>query len=312
MGDILHALPAVATVKNSWPEARITWAVHPKWCELLEGNGLVDELIHVERSTLLGLVRTWKSLRRQPFGCALDFQGLIQSALVANVARSGGIYGFDATQAREKYAAHLYTETIHAESRHVVDRNLEIAAAAGAMNRIYSFPLPPGRYESQLPTEPFVLASPLAGWASKQWPLEHYKELARLCRRELGMPLVLNGPPSQESTIRSVEGANVHLSSVAGLIWATRRAAMIVGVDSGPLHLAAALDKPGVAIFGPTDPARNGPYSPQIEVLRGNNAETSYAREREIHPAMEAISPQTVVEVLSKQARRLNLQERTA
>lgn len=311
MGDILHALPAAATLKRAWPEAKLAWAVHPKWRDLLEGNPLVDELIFVERSTLFGVLRTWRNLRRQPFDLAVDFQGLIQSALVAFSARAGRIYGFDEKQIRERLAARLYTDNVSTVSRHVVDMNLEIAAAAGAIGRVYEFPLPPGRMEGSLPTE-FVLASPFAGWASKQWPLEHYRELARLCRRDLGMPLVLNGAPAQEAELRSVEGAMVHVSSVGGLIWASRRAAAVVGVDSGPLHLAAALDRPGVAIFGPTDPGRNGPYGKRFTVLRSPGVLTTYARETGIHPAMRAIEPATVAQALAACLAAPGRQERTA
>jgi heptosyltransferase-1 len=312
MGDILHALPAAATLKHAWPGARLSWAVHPKWTDLLQGNGLVDDLVFVERSTLFGLVRTWKNLRSRRFDLAVDFQGLIQSALVATVSRAGCIYGFEETQARERLAAHLYTGNVHTDSRHVVDKNLEIASAAGAMQRVVEFPLPQGRLEGALPAEPYLLASPFAGWESKQWPLEHYRELARLSRRELGMPLVLNGAPGHEAALRSVEGALVHLSSVAGLIWATRRAAAVVGVDSGPLHLAAALDKPGVAIFGPTDPARNGPYSQRIAVLRSEGVPTSYARESRIHPAMRAITPAQAIAALRPLLAAPERRERTA
>jgi heptosyltransferase-1 len=312
MGDILHAMPAVASMKRAWPNARISWAVHPKWRDLLEGGGLVDELVFFERTTLLGLWRTWRSLRERPFDFAIDFQGLVQSALVANTARAGRIYGFECAQTRERLAAHLYTDTVHTESRHVVDKNMELAATAGAVERVYEAPLPPGRYEGRLPSEPFILASPFAGWVSKQWPLEHYAELARLCRKELGMPLVLNGAPGQEAQLRQVEGAFVHLSGIAGLIWATRRAAAVVGLDSGPMHLAAALEKPGVAIFGPTDPERNGPYSPQITVLRNEGITTTYARGNQIHPGMRAIAPSQVLEALCARVRAGGARERTA
>jgi heptosyltransferase-1 len=95
-----------------------------------------------------------------------------------------------------------------------------------------------------------------------------------------------------------------HHSSVAGLIHATRRAAAVLGVDSGPLHLAAALGKPGVAIFGPTDPTRNGPYGETIEVLRSLRAATSYKRLSTIDPSMRAIDPDLVFEALKAQLTR--------
>lgn len=298
MGDILHALPAVAALRMSFPGAEICWAAAPRWRDLLHGNPLVDELIEVDRRRAGGWLRAWRALRRDRFDIALDFQGLWQSALVATVARAARVIGYERAQAREGGAALFYTETVHAMASHVVDRNLELAAAAGALRRVHEFPLPAGRPEGELPAGPFVLASPLAGWVSKQWPIEHYQELARALREGPGLPLVVNGPPGAERELRRIEGTVVHVSSVAGLIDATRRAAAVIGVDSGPLHLAAALGKPGIALFGPTDPSRNGPYGQTLSVLRDESARTSYAREDEIAPSMRALTPPRAGEAL--------------
>jgi heptosyltransferase-1 len=153
--------------------------------------------------------------------------------------------------------------------------------------------LPAGRPEGTLPDGPFVLASPLAGWGSKQWPLEYYSEVAR------SVPLVVNGPPSAEGMLAKIQGAHVHLSSIAGLIDATRRAGAVIGVDSGPMHLAAALKKHGVAIFGPTDPLTHGPYGGSLQVLRDKAAVTSYKRRDEIDSSMRAVSPRQVLEALN-------------
>src|SRR5579863_8973549 len=105
------------------------------------------------------------------------------------------------------------------------------------------------------------------------------------------MPLVVNGSPDAAPLLRRIRGAHVHLSGVPGLIDATRRAYAVIGVDSGPLHLAAALLKPGVAIYGPTNPARHGPYGGSIRVLRWADAATSYKRRSEIDESMRAITP---------------------
>src|SRR6266851_2178690 len=101
-----------------------------------------------------------------------------------------------------------------------------------------------------------------------------YQETARL----LDLPLVVNGSPEAAEKLSQVNGAHVHISGIAGLIHATRRAHAVIGVDSGPMHIAAALGKPGVAIFGPTDPARNGPYGGSLRVLRSEKAATTYKR----------------------------------
>lgn len=303
MGDILHALPAAAALKRSFPDCRLSWAVHPKWRELLETGGLADELILIDRRRLTSLPAAARELRKQEFDLTVDFQGLIQSALVARVARSRRVYGFVRDQVRESLAASLYTTTVRAKTTHVVEKNLDLAQSAGARDRTVTFPLPCGTAESALPAGRFVLAAPFAGWASKQWPMEHYAVLARKLKSELGIPLVLNGAPWQADALRSAEAAEIHISSISGLIDATRRATAIVGVDSGPMHLAAALDKPGVALFGPTDPARNGPYGNSLSVIRIPGAVTSYERRKEIDASMRAIQPEAVLDALATMVR---------
>jgi heptosyltransferase-1 len=289
MGDVIAALPAVASLKHSIPHSKITWIVEPKWSVLLEGNPYVDAVLHLERRTLSGLGKAWRELRSVRFDLAVDFQGLIKSAIVATIARPERIFGFDAAHARESPASWFYSTKVQIRSHHAVERNLDLAAAAGASNILRTFPLPAGQPEGYLPHGDFVLASPLAGWGAKQWPLEYYSKLAQLLRREWGLPLVLNAA----EPIR-VEGADSHVSGIPGLIHATRKAAAIVGVDSGPTHLAAALAKPGVALYGPTDPSRHGPYGRTFTVLRSPTALTNYKRTTEADPSMRAITPDQV------------------
>jgi len=298
MGDIIHALPAAASLKHGFPGWRVTWLVEPRWAPLLAGNPFVDRIVLLDRHTGAGLARAWRELREEPFRFAVDFQGLIKSALAASAARTERIYGFSASLAREPLAAMFYSDRVAARSAHRVDRNLELAAAAGASTALHSFPLPPGRAEGALPAGAFVLASPMSGWRSKQWPLEYYARLGERLQREAGVPLVLNGPPAAQAALTGVAHTRLHLSSIEGLLDATRRAAAVVGVDSGPLHAAAALGKPGVAIFGPTDPAQTGPYGGSLTVLRSAQAVTSYKRRQEIDPSMRAVTPDAVFEAL--------------
>jgi len=298
MGDIIHALPAAASLKHSFPGWRVTWVVEPRWAPLLEANPFVDRLVLPDRRTNTELARFWRELRAERFDFAVDFQGLIKSALVACAARTERIYGFDRSVAREPLATLFYSDRVPARAVHRVDRNLALAAAAGASTALRSFPLPPGRPEGELPAGAFVLASPLSGWRAKQWPLEYYARLAERLRHEAGVPLVLNGPPAEREALSGVPGAVLHFSSIEGLIDATRRAAAVVGVDSGPLHVAAALGKPGVVIFGPTDPAQTGPYGAGFTVLRSPHAVTSYKRRNEIDPSMRAVTPDAVFDAL--------------
>jgi heptosyltransferase I len=296
MGDIIHALPGVASLKHSFPAARITWVVEPQWVPLLEGNGFVDRIVVFRRDAPGTWGRTKSDLRREHYDLAVDFQGLVKSALIAHLARPERIAGFGSSVVRERLAGLFYSTRVKSSAIHVVDQALDLAAGAGASNLVRVFPLPAGTAEGRLPDAPFALASPLAGWASKQWPLEYYGRLAVLLRQKLGLSLVLNGVPG---TVPAVAGTLAHESSIAGLIHATRRAAVVIGVDSGPLHLAAALNKSGVAIFGPTDPVRNGPYGGDFEVFRKPGATTTHRRGTTIAASMRAVTPEQVLAALA-------------
>jgi heptosyltransferase-1 len=291
MGDILHALPAVAALKQNHPNAELAWFVEPQWMPLLEGNPFVDRVIPFRRRSVRGLFDSLRDLRAESYDLAVDFQGLLKSAIPARVAGPARLYGFHESQLRERAAGLFYTHKVTSSSAHVVDRNLDLGLATGrgAESSERLFPLPPGRCEGDLPAGDFVLASPLAGWQSKQWPMEYYTELAERLKQELGVPLVLNGPP---------DSAMPHRCDLPGLIYATRRATAVIGVDSGPMHLAAALGKSGVAIFGPTDPARNGPYGTSMRVLRADGVATTYKRGAEIDDSMRRITPTQVFESL--------------
>lgn len=303
MGDIVHALPAAASLKHSYSGSELWWLVARRWAPLLEGNPFVDRLVCLESRRFSALAAVIARLRRARFRLAVDFQGLIQSALLASLARPEELYGFHQSAAREKAAAIFYSRKVRPRAAHIVERNLELAAGAGASNILRAFPLPEGEPEGELPAGPFVLASPLAGWAYKQWPLEYYPVLDRLLRLRLGMPLVVCVPPEAAGVLVGLEGLRVLPAGIPGLIYATRRAAAVVGVDSGPLHLAAALGKPGVAVYGPTDPVRNGPYGNSITVLRSRQAVTTYKRRREVCPCMRAVTPDQVLDALIERLR---------
>ena len=300
MGDIIHALPGAASLKHSFPGARITWVVEPQWVPLLEGNGFVDRIVIFRRDAPGSWGRTKDELRREHYDLAVDFQGLTKSALIAHLARPERIAGFGSGVVRERPAGLFYSARVQSSAVHVVDQALDLAAGAGASNLVRVFPLPAGAPEGRLPGlldgGPFALASPLAGWASKQWPLEYYERLAAMLREKLGLPLVLNGAPG---TVPAVAGTLAHESGIAGLIDITRRAAVVIGVDSGPLHLAAALNKSGVAIFGPTDPVRNGPYGGDFEVFRTPGTPTTHRRGTTIAASMRAITPEQIFAALA-------------
>src|SRR5205085_9082346 len=195
MGDIIHTLPAVAALKHSHPNSHLTWVVEPRWAALLEGNPFLDRVVHLRRQSLSGLLESWRDMRAAHYDFAVDFQGLVKSALVASSANPDSLFGFHQSQLREPAAALFYSHKTLSRFTHVVDKNLDLASAAGAPHAVRTFPLPPGQPEGDLPDGDFVLASPLAGWRSKQWPIQRYRALAARLRAEFGIPLVLNGPP---------------------------------------------------------------------------------------------------------------------
>ncbi|MBN8732975.1 MAG: glycosyltransferase family 9 protein [Acidobacteria bacterium] len=302
-GDIIHALPAAATVRANCPRAKIAWLVEPRWAALLEGNPDVDEVIAFDRRGPGSWPALVGTLRRARFDLAIDFQGLLKSALPVRLSGARVRVGLAWGAARETLASFCYSRTCTPTARHIVDQHLELAGCAVGGERVVRFAVPEGKAEGELP-ERFVLACPLAGWRSKQWPLERYEELAKMVREGLGVPLVLNGAPSQEGELRRLRGAVTHVSGLPGLIHATRRALAVVGLDSGPMHLAAALGKPGVALFGPTEPARNGPYCDTMPVLREAASVTTYKRGDEHEPGLASIPAARVMEVLLESVRR--------
>ena len=297
MGDILHALPAVASLKKSFPGSRIAWLLASKWMPLLTNNPHVDELITFDRGGLSSLRSVRRRLQAFRADLAIDFQGLLQSAILGRLAAPASFWGFGRSVAREPLAAMFYSDTARVTGPHRIERNLQLVAALGARTSTKESWVPAGVPEGTLPSDPFVLVSPFAGWASKQWPIDHYDELGRRLARE-GLRLVANVPRDRTGELSSFKNLFLHSSSIDGLIDATRRSLAVVGVDSGPLHLAAALQKPGVALFGPTDPAQTGPFNSPIRVLRRQSVQTTYKRGRSIDASMSAISADEVTEEL--------------
>ena len=152
MGDIIHALPAVATLKTGIGDARITWLVEPRWSDLLDGNPFVDDICLLRRKGWSEIRQTYHDLRSRRFDMAVDLQGLMKSALPAFVGSPHHVYGFHFSDAREKAASLLYSHRVRSGSTHIVDRYLDVAlAAAPAARPVRIFPIPPGSPEGDLP-----------------------------------------------------------------------------------------------------------------------------------------------------------------
>lgn len=298
MGDILHTMPAVQRIRLGMPQAEITWVLEPRWIPLLAGTGLVNHVLPLDRRDGLSVWIALRWLRRWNPDVAIDFQGLLKSSITGLFSGASRRYGWAADAARERHSAIFQTDCITPHHDHIVLRNLELAAALGVPQIQADVPAPAGFPEGHLPDVPYVLAAPFAGWASKQWPIERYIEIGQRLWLTRRMKLVLNVMPSAQ--LPDSEYLVRHSSGIDGLIHATRNATAVIGVDSGPLHLAALMHKPGVALFGPTDPARNGPHGGTIRTLRAAGVETTYKRGDAIAPSMLALDTDRVWNTLQE------------
>ena len=140
MGDIIHSLPGIASLRHSFPEARISWVIEPKWRPLIEGNGFVDRIVEFDRKEPGSWKRTRDELRGEHYDLAVDFQGLVKSALIAMAARPERIAGFASGVVRERLAGLFYSARVSSKAVHVLDQALDLAAGAGALNLVRAFP----------------------------------------------------------------------------------------------------------------------------------------------------------------------------
>ena len=325
LGDIVHTLPAVAALRESFPGAEIDWLVDRKWAPVLDGNPDVSRMIPIDRSSSRDVIATVRRLRAAHYSTALDFQSLYRSAILGRLSGAPRRVGFDSDYAREGGAALLYTEKVMPHCTHKVEHNLELVESIGAQTREIRFPLhiSPDAVEhvdrvlaARGVNDLFVL-SPGGGWGSKCWPAERYGALHEALIRQYGWRGVISFGPGERELAEIVRREAcppgrggppeplVESFNLPQLMALLRRAKFIVAADTGPLHLASALGMPVIGLYGPTDPARNGPFSKRDVVVRNASPElTSYRRDKSPAPSMLSI---TVAQVLDAVARRLRI-----
>ncbi len=330
MGDVIHGLPAVAFLRAAFPEAIIGWLIEERWAELLctlstprsgprsAQRPLVDRIHTVNTRQWRHApfaVATWEriaasgsDLRAAKYESAIDLQGAVRSSLLARWSGAPVIYG--SAQPRENLATMFYTRQVIISGKHVVEQTLSLAEAV-AHRQIVSPPpaeLPrdaAAEQECELRLETYgargvVLLNPGAGWGAKQWPAERYGEVARQLSQD-GLKVLINFGPGEEGLASAVERASdgtaeKFTGTLTQLIALTRRIRLFLGGDTGPMHLAAALGIPVVGIFGPTDPARNGPFGTASVVLRDSSSTTSY---RHVPQADEGLLEISVAQVVA-------------
>jgi heptosyltransferase I len=328
MGDVLHAMPAVAALRASHPGCFIGWAIEPRWSDLLQIAGDIDDLSQVVgRFDTRAMLDRWYSvpsgawkrrpltprtlqeigglrhvLRGERFDLCVDMQGTLKSAVVGRMAGAPVFAGQD--RPRERMAGRFYGQRVAVTAAHVVEQGCELLGAAlGERLQPARVRLPVSEAaerwaDEAVGQESFCLIAPAAGWGAKVWPAERYGAVAAALARA-GLLTVVSAASSGEVAAERVVAASAGHAravpcSVGQLIALVRRARVVIAGDTGPLHLAAALERPVVAIYGPTDPARNGPWGTRSRVLRDAASLTSHKRVSEAERGMLRISAEQV------------------
>lgn len=272
-----------------------------------------DPLSSKTRCEIMDLRR---ALRASGYDAVVDMQGAVRSAALARM--TGCRRRIGESRPREWAARWLFTERIATHGTHVIEQDVELASAVAGDDLAAiqpSLPVDPAAeaWCDQLLAgagKPAVLLNPGAGWGAKRWPVERYAAVANAlaCR---GFSVLVNGGPGEETLVEAIQNqsdgaARPFNSSLAQLIALTRRVALMIAGDTGPLHLACALGRPVVGIYGPTDPARNGPFGTRSRVLRSPDSRRDHSRKAEPEAGLLTITPEAVLqaadELLSEEA----------
>ncbi|MEK8090800.1 lipopolysaccharide heptosyltransferase I [Thermithiobacillus plumbiphilus] len=295
LGDVLHLLPALTDLHRRMPGQQVDWLVEPAFAEIPAWHPVVRHVIPVG---LRRLKKTWwgapsmllqlrRTLGAQDYTYVVDAQGLVKSAVLARLA-GVPVFGLDASSARESLASRFYQRGFAVERHeHAITRNRQLLA------QVFDYSLDDlpldyglGAFRRQLRAgqredlagfvgEPFIVGLHGTTWDTKHWPEPYWQQLARLCAQE-GLRLLLPwGNAAEQARAQRIQQVNPGSVMVLPsldlhrLAWLLVRAEGFVGVDTGLAHLAAALDVPGVSLYGPTDPVRTGVMGLSQHVLAG-------------------------------------------
>ena len=292
-GDIIHALPVLHGLRKRYPSAHLAWLVATPFAELIETDPALDEVILFDRKRFGFLGRsfriTWefirflRDLRARRFDLVIDLQGLFRSGFLARASGAKTRIGFAA--AREM-AWLFYTDKIEEgdPDAHAADKNYAVASMLGFADVSMDFTIHLTDGDRKMASEllkssgmgeSFAALVPGTRWETKRWAAERFGELARAIKDQHQLPSVLIGGsgdiPEAEQAVAASAGAAKNLCGKTTLRQAAaiiERAAIVVTADSTPMHLAAVMNRPLVALFGPTNPARTGPYGRTKSVLR--------------------------------------------
>ncbi len=289
IGDVIHALPVSYAIKETYPAAKVSWIVEPPAYDLLTNNPCIDEIILFEKTqfkSVWGLMTHLpafsRRLKQGRFDVALDLQGLAKSAAIAYLSGAPRKLGF----CNMREFSHWVSRPVCGEHQEgpVVERYLDVARALGCKVSKVVFPVVVTAGEQQQTRElagqagldlrqAYILLVPGANWPNKRWPAEHFARLVNLLWQNGQIPVLVGGAGDQplacqisDKCIRPPINL-VGQTSLKQLACLMEYATVLVGGDTGPMHLAAGLKTPVVALMGPTDANRNGPYGAGHQVV---------------------------------------------
>jgi lipopolysaccharide heptosyltransferase I len=326
IGDIVHTLPAVASLGRAFPGREIHWVVEKSYDCLLEGNPYVQRRIQLDTlgwrrrlasgKTFMEVAHALLQLQDFEYEAVIDFQGLLKSALIARLARARTRIGFAEGWAREAVAAAFYNQPVYPRCRrHVIEMNLALVETLGARAGAWEFPLPRNEADDDIVEEKlaalgvseFIIVNPGGGWKAKRWPPKNYSELIRKLEHEIPYEILLTGSPAEESLIEEIldgaGSARAHYfsSTLVQFSALAKRAKLFIGGDTGPLHLAAAAGTPIVAIYSSdprNTPERNGPFNPADITLTNPNT-SGFERHSKNADYVGGVSVERVLQAVS-------------
>lgn len=297
IGDIVHTLPAAAEIRKTVPQAEVVWVAEKRSAAILRGSPVLDRLIEIDTRAVKGvrimenfreaLREPLRELRSEKFDAAIDFQGLLKSGVITKMSGAPIRWGFSRSGLREKGARMFYTDTPGdlPPKTHIIKKNLALPAAAFGTDSdplTLEFPIAVSNADKaeadevlKGTDEPFALLNPGGGWPTKLWHAEKFGRLADLIYKEFGMRSIVSiGPGESSLAERALKNCKSGAASVVSLsikayYELAKHAAVYVGGDTGPTHIAVAAGTPVVGIFGPTEWWRNGsPNADDIEAGR--------------------------------------------
>lgn len=302
IGDAIHTLPAVAALRRAYPAARIDWVAETAAAGLLEGHPALDRVFvshrkrwmkelrdpRKRRRALAGIRRFFDELRRERYDFVIDFQQLLKSAAMVLAARGRVKAGFGPGMQHMEGSYLALNRRIPAVSMeiHALDRYRMLVESLGVPPGPVEYRLPIGSAEEQAVAAmlaragirgngPLIAMNPAATWATKHWTDAGFAEAGDRLVRDLGAELIFTGGPGDEPAVARIRermrASSVDLSgrtTLRELAALLRRVRLLIVTDTGPMHLAAAVGTPVVAVFGPTAPWRTGPYGEGHAVVR--------------------------------------------